>query len=339
MLTWSLADPVGGALNLAEAKRCALLDDGRILIQRPSAQDLEYYDPIKGKIEPAHAQRFVQALTRSQAELFEVSPNAKWAVSRDGTVWNVFTGGREHALSQESNRITGVAFSPDSRFVVTTGNGFDVRLWRTDHWNSKVLSQETARHDGYVLSPISFSGNSERVAIAGGYGFIKVFDLAGELREILLEKERGGDNLAFPCVAISKGGRWLAAGAADNLIRIWDLETGKRAATRPGHVEGVFSVSFSPDDRTLVSSSVGQVMFWQAGSWQELMSMRMNEPIARSQLSSDGRYLVAWERSDLRDSRRDSQQPRLWRPRIWAAPTLAEFDAETGHRQPTSELR
>jgi len=326
-------------MDLAEAKRCALLAGGRILIQRTSTQDLEYYDPIKGSIEPAHTQRFVKALTTSQAELFEVSPNAKWAVSRDGTVWNVFTGGREHTLSHQSNKVTGVAFSPDSRFVVTTGNSFEARLWRTDQWTSEALSQETVRHQGYILSPIGFSANSQRVAIAGGYGFIKVFDLAGELREILLEKEREEYDLAFPSVAISKSGRWLAGGGQDNLIRIWDLETGKRAAVLHGHVQGVFSVSFSPDDRTLVSSTVSQVMFWQVGSWQELMSMHMSEPIRRTQLYPDGRYLVAWERSGRRDSRRDSQQPRLWSPRIWAASALAEFDAETEHGQPATKLR
>ena len=47
VLTWSLAETAGGRLNLAEAKRCAVLEDGRILIHRPSAQDLEYYDPVK----------------------------------------------------------------------------------------------------------------------------------------------------------------------------------------------------------------------------------------------------------------------------------------------------
>lgn len=338
VLAWSLADTAGGGMDLAEAKRCALLDDGRILIHRPSARDLEYYDPIKGRIEPAHTQRFVQALTTSQTELFEVSPNAKWAVSWDGTVWNVFTGGRAHTLSVQSNKITGVAFSPDSRFVVTTGNDFEARLWRTDHWTSEALSQERVRDAGYRLHAIGFSANSQRVALAGTDGFIKVFDLAGELREILLEKERESYYFGFNCVAISKSGRWLAAGSGDNLVRIWDLVTGKRAAILQGHVQGVWSVSFSPDDRTLASSTTSQVMFWQVGSWQGLMSMQMNEPIRRTQLSADGRYLAVWERSD-RMGGMGTQQARLWSPRIWPAPPLAELDAESEHAPPTPELR
>ena len=81
VLKWSLAETAGGGLNLAEAKRCAVLEDGRILIHRPSAQGLEYYDPVKGRVEPARTQRFVPASTKMDVDLLEVSPNAKWAVS------------------------------------------------------------------------------------------------------------------------------------------------------------------------------------------------------------------------------------------------------------------
>ena len=63
--------------------------------------------------------------------------------------------------------------------------------------------------------------------------------------------------------------------------------------------------------------------------------MQMNGPIRRTQLSPDGRYLVGWEQA----GRNDTQQQRLWSPRIWPAPTLAEFDAEPEHGQPTAELR
>src|SRR6185369_8680674 len=69
VLKWSLAEIAGGGLNLAEAKRCAVLEDGRMLIHRPSAPDLEYYDPVKGTVEPARAQRFVPASIKMAVDL------------------------------------------------------------------------------------------------------------------------------------------------------------------------------------------------------------------------------------------------------------------------------
>jgi WD40 repeat protein len=334
VLTWSLADTAGGGLNLAEAKRCAVLDDGRILIHSASAKDLEYYDPVKGTVEPARAQRFVPASTKMDVDLLEVSPNAKWAVFAEGSalvVWNVLAGGREGTLSHQSGKAHWAEFSPDSRFVLTTGNDSEVRLWRTDHWTSDTLCQKLPK-----LDAIGFSGNSQRVAIAGASRFIKVFDLARELREILLEQEKDDSWPSYYCVAVSKSGRWLAAGGQDNVVRIWNLETGKRAAILQGHVQGVWSVNFSTDDRTLASSCVGRLMLWQVGSWQELLSI--NEPITRIEFSPNGRYLVGWERSD-QVATGTFLPRRLESPRIWPAPTLAELDAETAHGQPTTERR
>jgi WD40 repeat protein len=209
-----------------------------------------------------------------------------------------------------------------------------VRLWRTDHWTSDTLCQKVPK-----LDAIGFSGNSQRVAIAGARppdDFIKVFDLAREPREILLENEKDY-TWDFYCVAISKSGRWLAVGGEDNRVRIWDLETGKRDAILQGHVQGVWSISFSADDRTLASSCGARLMLWQVGSWQELLSI--NEPTMRIEFSPNGQYLVGWERTDA-ISHPDTFLPRrLESPRIWPAPTLAELDAETAHGQPTTELR
>jgi WD40 repeat protein len=247
-------------------------------------------------------------------------------------VWNVLAGGRERTLSHQSGKVNWAEFSPDSRLVLTTGKDSEVRLWRTDHWTSDTLCQKVLK-----LDAIGFSGNSQRVAIAGAGAddFVKVFDLAPELREILLENKKDY-NWAFYCVAISKSGRWLAVGGQDNCVRIWDLETGKRAAILQGHVQGVWSVNFSADDRTLASSCVGRLMLWQVGSWQELLSI--DERIMRIEFSPNGQYLVGWERTDQIVT--GSGLPRRSEsPRIWRAPTLAEFDAETEHGQPTTKLR
>ena len=219
-----------------------------------------------------------------------------------------------------------------SDFDANLYDGSEVRLWRTDHWTSDTLCQKVPK-----LDAIGFSGNSQRVAIAGmgDDDSIKVFDLAGELREILLENGKD-HNSEFYCVAISKSGRWLAAGGEDNRVRIWDLETGKRGPILQGHVQGVWSVSFSADERTLASSCVARVMLWQVGSWHELLSI--NEPVTRIEFSPNGQYLVGWERSD--QTATGSGLPRrLESPRIWPAPTLAELDAETEHGQPTTEPR
>jgi WD40 repeat protein len=59
VLTWSLAENWGPGSQLAQIKACTVLADGRIIINRESALDLEYYDPVRESFEPAQARPFV----------------------------------------------------------------------------------------------------------------------------------------------------------------------------------------------------------------------------------------------------------------------------------------
>ncbi len=56
-------------------------------------------------------------------------------------------------------------------------------------------------------------------------------------------------------VSFSSNGRILASGASDNIIYLWDVETGKEKSRLSGHTDFVRSVEFSPDGKTLASGS------------------------------------------------------------------------------------
>ena len=56
-------------------------------------------------------------------------------------------------------------------------------------------------------------------------------------------------------VSISHDGSLVAAGCGDNVIRIWNVQTGHLVERLRGHEDDVNSVSFTPDDRGLISGS------------------------------------------------------------------------------------
>ncbi len=57
------------------------------------------------------------------------------------------------------------------------------------------------------------------------------------------------------CVAWSPDGKWLATGATDKLIRVWNVATGKIEHELAGHTGTIWSLAWSPDGTRLASAA------------------------------------------------------------------------------------
>jgi WD40 repeat protein len=99
-------------------------------------------------------------------------------------------------------------------------------------------------------------------------------------------------------IALSPNKKILASGSYDNTIKLWDVETGKELRTltrqfRPGITgasTNIYSVSFTPDGKTLASGSSSSVMLWDVESGKELRTIGDSSgPVS---LSPDGKTLA-----------------------------------------------
>jgi WD40 repeat protein len=115
-------------------------------------------------------------------------------------------------------------------------------------------------------------------------------------------------------VALSDDGNILAISSnpftgIDNAIRLWDTRSGKLLGTCKGHTEGVKGLAFSPDGKTLASSSSDSTLrLWDVRTQQELLSIqRLADPIGDILFSPDGNWLAATTSSGFRvlDASRD----------------------------------
>jgi WD40 repeat protein len=58
-------------------------------------------------------------------------------------------------------------------------------------------------------------------------------------------------------------------------VRLWEAETGRPLARLNGHLEGVTSVTFSPDGKTLASGSYDNtIRLWNLATRQQVAILR-----------------------------------------------------------------
>jgi WD40 repeat protein len=107
-------------------------------------------------------------------------------------------------------------------------------------------------------------------------------------------------------IAISGDEKYLAAGTADGVIRLWRTDSSMPVYTYQGHSDWVRTVAFSPDGRLLVSGSDDQtVRLWSVESGQCMRVLSEHTHRVRTvAFSPDGSLLV---------SSSDDQTIRLWK--------------------------
>jgi S1-C subfamily serine protease len=152
-----------------------------------------------------------------------------------------------------------VAFSPDSRLIVSNGIPGIVLLWDVQ------TGKETRRFKGHtdIVRSVAFSPDGRRIA-SGGVD-----------RTVLLWDVQTGEEIwrlspytfEVYSVAFSSDGRWIASGGADRTVRLWDVQTGKQIRRLEAHTGFVYTVAFSPNGPWIASgSSKGELFFWSAAN-------------------------------------------------------------------------
>ncbi len=130
------------------------------------------------------------------------------------------------------------------------------------------------------------AGSSFPPLVAGG-------ERLGDVETLLEEIDRRSSTNA---VAFSPDGKTLAAASDDDVVRLWDADTGETTRRLEGHASGVLSVAFSPDGKKLASASADHtVRLWDLASGEEtLRPLVGHDSAVRSVVfSPDGKTLAS----------------------------------------------
>ena len=160
-----------------------------------------------------------------------------------------------------------IAFTADSRFLVTASDDHCIRFWDVSSWkNVKTIGGSSGKVSSVGITP---DGKHIIAGTLGGKSAVKVWSLQdGSLRSTVK-----GDNI----VAVSPDGRHFATAfdsglgfsfdrTYNNPISIFSHE-GKLVKELEGAVNDINSLSFSPDGKLIASAGHMEIRVWdiQAG--------------------------------------------------------------------------
>ena len=221
----------------------------------------------------------------------------------------VARGARVHALtfSTHGHLLSGGAMRPDGRIIA--------RLWAVDGWqevdlrgvNLNGLLEFTLSPDERTLAigyrdgtvawwdiatgtrlafpkchysagvRVRFSPDDGRwFAAAAMDGLITVWDAATQQPKPI---DRGFRSGLRDVVFSPDEQRLIASGSSpQDLVKIWDVETGREVATLPGEPGYFNHIGFSPDGNTLFGGSMeGTALLWRAPSWEEIEAFEQKQ--------------------------------------------------------------
>ena len=198
----------------------------------------------------------------------------------------------------DPDHVTSIALSADgTRFAAGRQNG-TAEIWSTDPTRRiRLLPADKTAADQTVS--LAFSPDGRFVAGGSRDNGVFLWNVAAGRLVRTFTRDTLAGHVDVASVAVSHDGKLIAAGLAERArssgeigaerrVIVWDLATGKLRFDLRGHTRGIGAVTFSPDDRWIVSASHdGSIIYWD----------RTNGRRAATFTSApDGRWLMMTER-------------------------------------------
>ncbi len=155
--------------------------------------------------------------------------------------------------------LTGLAYSPDGRTLVSVGDERAICLWDTA---DNTLRQQRHGHAGKVEA-VAFHPDGELFATGGEDGRICLWDLHNRAPLHTLD----GHTDFVLSLAFASDGELLASCGADQVARIWSVTSGALRRVITGHRGWVNAVAFGANGHTVITGGYDQsVRIWNPGS-------------------------------------------------------------------------
>jgi len=220
-------------------------------------------------------------------------------------VWEVSTGKELFRLRAHIGVARTVAFSPDGKRLATGGGEYlapgEVILWDLASQRAEV----TLPHARGVAR-LAFSPDGKQLAVlTNNNGEAKLWDLATQQELYTVRHGPVNNPIRLYALSVSPDGKRLATGGTDQIVKVWDLASGKHLLDLSGHRSDVISVDFNADGTRIVTGSWDQtVRVWDTATGHEVLMVKGHiAPVWEVAFSANGRFI---------GSASDDMTARLW---------------------------
>jgi len=221
-------------------------------------------------------------------------------------LWDVRSGKERHAFTGRTQSATSVAFSPDGQTLASGECDGTVKLWNVTSGNllgslpvqpSQVEAPSPSSPTSMIelrrcVEDVAFSPDGQLLLSGSSDGVIYLWEVSTRA----LRREFPSLSKPVSAVAFNVDGTTVAGATgsnADDTIRIWDAATGRSSFMVVG-LNGVGSIAFSPDGRTLVCGvRDNTIRRWDLSTGASLPSLVGHSSAVNSvRISPDG-YMLA----------------------------------------------
>jgi WD40 repeat protein len=262
--------------------------DGLVLASGSSDSRIFEWDPATGVLIRALSDPdvlYIQSIeySRDGANIYSGGSDSKarrWRAS-DGVLLTTF--------GEHTDRVWGVDFSTDGKFVSCSGDT-KAKIWNTA---DGTLLHDLIGHTD-VINSIDVSPNNLTVATAagaGGFGTVDPTVKLWRMSDGALLRTLPGHVFGSFSVAFSPDNQFVATGGEDSSggsVKIWNASTGGLVRTMP-QTNAVDVVKYSNDGTIVVSASGIVLTYWNPATGVKIREVSATQnQIAAMSVSPDG---------------------------------------------------